>query len=158
MQDELDVAFLGQLGAVGGWACRSQPPGVVGVVGGAGQAADVGFTVVYDRSELEVAEGVPAELAPRGQESHRPSGRVVPVREMAVHSGRFEKLPIHDARTYHCDRTCVRLDTCGVFGVWLPPGQMAPSGLAEGLVIASGCGSFVSAASAVATSSIVART
>ncbi|NGY61258.1 hypothetical protein G7043_20235 [Lentzea sp. NEAU-D13] len=86
---------------------------MIGSVGGAGQAADVGFTVAHDRSELGVTEGVPAELASRWQESYLSAGLVVHVRELAVHLGRFEKLPIHDARTYHCIRTYVRLSACG---------------------------------------------
>ena len=81
---------------------------MIGGISGAGQAADAGFAVAHDCAELGVAEGVPAELAPRWQESHRLASRVKPVRELTVHLGRFEELPIHDARTYHRIRTYVR--------------------------------------------------
>ncbi|GHH62521.1 hypothetical protein GCM10017774_90540 [Lentzea cavernae] len=61
----------------------------------------MGLAVVHDRSQLEMTEEVPAELAPCGQQSHGPPGCVVPVRQAAVHLGRFEKVPIHGARIYH---------------------------------------------------------
>ncbi len=63
--DEIEVELLGQLSSV--WYGRrgDQPPDVIGGVGGAGQAADVGFAVAYDRVELGGVEGVPAEFAAR---------------------------------------------------------------------------------------------
>ncbi|MGW6936867.1 hypothetical protein ACWGE0_42940 [Lentzea sp. NPDC054927] len=59
----------------------------------------MGFAVVHDRSKLGMAKSVPAELASRWQERYPLAGAVVRVRERAVHLGRFEKLPIHGAKT-----------------------------------------------------------
>jgi hypothetical protein len=112
--NEFEVELLGHLGAIRSGRRSGEAPEVIGGVGGAGQAADVGFAAAHDRAELGVTKGVPTELASCGQEGHPAAGHVVPVREVAVHLGRFEKLPIHEARTYHHSRTCVRLDACGM--------------------------------------------
>ncbi|MGI5506446.1 hypothetical protein [Lentzea sp. CA-135723] len=113
-EGKIEVEFLGEFGAVRGRGRCGQSPEVVGTVSGARQTADGGFAVLDDGAELGVAEGVSSELAPRRKQGDLLAGRVVPVRELAVHLGRFEKVPIHEAKTYHRRRTYVRLDVCGV--------------------------------------------
>lgn len=110
---EFVVALVGKLGTIRSGCCGGQSPRVIDAVGGADQAADASLTVVHDCSELRMSESVSTELAACGQEGHRLPGRVVPVGEIAVHLGRFEKLPIHSARIYQSLRTHVRFDACG---------------------------------------------
>lgn len=73
-QDKSEVGLLGEFGAIGSGCRGRQPPEVISAVGRARQAADAGLTVVHDRTELGVAERVPAELATRRQEGDQSTG------------------------------------------------------------------------------------